>query len=171
MEIIKEIFEKELNSIQLGKYKDRYSTKVILLNNENKVALVHYLHSDLYMLPGGKLDNNETPEEAAKREAKEETGYEIEIIKELGLIIDYKDKINQKNYNYCFVAKIIGQAEERNLTENEMKNGIPQLEWLNLDEAIESQEKEIKSSEEQKYISNYIQEVQKYLLTMYKEQL
>lgn len=35
-------------------------------------------HPETWDFPGGKADNNETPQDAAKREAKEETGYSAE---------------------------------------------------------------------------------------------
>lgn len=35
-------------------------------------------------LPGGRIEFGETPEQAAVREAREETGFEVEVVRELG---------------------------------------------------------------------------------------
>tara|TARA_Y100000310_G_scaffold258293_1_gene266658 strand:+ start:227 stop:451 length:225 start_codon:yes stop_codon:yes gene_type:complete len=41
-------------------------------------------------LPGGKMQYGEKPEEALKREVKEETGMEITIEKECGCVVFFK---------------------------------------------------------------------------------
>ncbi|MFH1785388.1 MAG: NUDIX hydrolase [Candidatus Micrarchaeota archaeon] len=43
-----------------------------------------------WAVPGGRIEDNETAEECAKREMKEETGIDIEIIKLIGLYSDPK---------------------------------------------------------------------------------
>ena len=37
-----------------------------------------------YVFPGGATESNETPEQAVRREAKEETGLDVELIKKIG---------------------------------------------------------------------------------------
>jgi 8-oxo-dGTP diphosphatase len=44
-----------------------------------RVLLVHHNTMNLWVFPGGHIDENEAPHEAAKREAWEETGLTIEI--------------------------------------------------------------------------------------------
>lgn len=46
-------------------------------------------HHKRWTLPGGGVDLHETPEEGAVREAKEETGYDVEILGLLGLETDF----------------------------------------------------------------------------------
>ena len=41
-------------------------------------------YKDFWALPGGFLEIEETPEEGSKRELKEETGLEVEVLKEVG---------------------------------------------------------------------------------------
>ncbi len=57
---------------------------------------------------GGYVDKNETPEEAAIREAKEESGYIVELIEKIyqGIYFERKEK-----EMYLFRAKIIAGAE------------------------------------------------------------
>ncbi len=51
----------------------------IVMNNE-KTLLIKHKKLGVWLNPGGHLEENETPEEAAVREAKEETGMDVEII-------------------------------------------------------------------------------------------
>ncbi|MDF2549761.1 MAG: putative (di)nucleoside polyphosphate hydrolase [Chlamydiales bacterium] len=58
----------------------RQFTATSYILKDKKVLLVHHAKFDKWMPPGGHLEANETFVEAAKREAFEETGLEIELI-------------------------------------------------------------------------------------------
>lgn len=61
---------------------------VIALTDDNQILLVeqyrHGIHETTLEIPGGMADAGESPEEAAKRELLEETGYSTDSWKPLG---------------------------------------------------------------------------------------
>lgn len=65
-------------------FSERSSVDVLALTPEHKVILVRQFRPGsetiLTELPSGYIDENETPEEAAKRELSEETGYEGKLV-------------------------------------------------------------------------------------------
>ncbi len=60
---------------------------------------------------GGKIENGETPEECAMREAKEEMGTEIKDLKKMGEIVFY-DVQEEDWMVHVYSAKIIGEPKE-----------------------------------------------------------
>jgi 8-oxo-dGTP diphosphatase len=68
-------------------------------------------HSDRgYEFPGGKVEVNETAEEAAIREVKEETGGVVNTIDYLGQYrVMGKDKIIVKNIYFATISQLIEQ--------------------------------------------------------------
>ncbi len=53
----------------------------LIIVQERKVVLVsHWYAPWAWTLPGGGVDRNETPENAAMREAKEETGFDVKSL-------------------------------------------------------------------------------------------
>ena len=92
----------------------RNRSAVVILENE-KVLLIQRNkdNSIYYVFPGGGIESGETPKEAAKREALEELGIEVNV----------KDRLTEVDWNgtqYFFLAEIIsgtigtGTGEEYN---------------------------------------------------------
>jgi 8-oxo-dGTP pyrophosphatase MutT (NUDIX family) len=48
--------------------------------NKDKILFILHTKLNLWLFPGGHIDSNETPDMAALREAKEETGLDVEFI-------------------------------------------------------------------------------------------
>ena len=85
---------------------------------ENKVLLVKERSDNLWTLPGGWVDVNESPSEAAIRETKEETGYDVSAIKLLALW----DKLKHDHppqwphaHKYFFYCEIISGEPTENV--------------------------------------------------------
>jgi len=76
----------------------------IILNQQGHVLLVHRTDFDVWNLPGGKMEEGETPVDAVIREVKEETGYDVCIDRLSGVYTN-----NRKNdMVFTFVCRIIG---------------------------------------------------------------
>ncbi len=71
---------------------------------DNSILLLHRISKDEYELPGGKVDEGETPEETAIRELKEEFQCDVDIIRELGAK-DFHDNSFIGTYHW-FLARI-----------------------------------------------------------------
>lgn len=59
--------------------KRQFATSVYIID-QDKVLLIHHKKFNKWMPPGGHVDPNELPSDAAIRETKEETGIDIELI-------------------------------------------------------------------------------------------
>ena len=118
----------------------RYISRAVLLNDKNEVALNKIFnddmfgHRDYYETPGGGKKVNETIAQACIRELLEETGYEVEIIKELGMVNDYYNLIHRNNRNYFFLCKTVRFIGKH--LENYEKETIESVVWVPIDEAI-----------------------------------
>lgn len=83
----------------------------IVLTKGNKILLVKRspttpFHPNKYALPGGYLERDETIKEAAIREAREETGYEVKIMRLLMIVDNPQRKGEDKqNISFVFLAK------------------------------------------------------------------
>jgi 8-oxo-dGTP pyrophosphatase MutT (NUDIX family) len=77
----------------------------------------HPVEEILLELPGGFIDDNESPEVAMKRELMEETGYEFASVEQVGIIAANPGVLN--NYTALFLAKGGKQTGKQNLDHNE----------------------------------------------------
>ena len=85
-----------------------------LIIHKGKIVLVKRRNppfKDRFALPGGFVEIGETVEEAAVREAKEETGLDIEIIKLLGVYSDPSRDPRGHTVSVCFLAKGSGNLK------------------------------------------------------------
>lgn len=79
-----------------------------------------------YDLIGGFMEVGESVEEAAKREVKEETGLDIELVELLGTYSDQYGKAGDYTINIQFIAKIVGGKMKA-------QEDVASLHWLPID--------------------------------------
>ena len=108
----------------------------VVIVREGRVLVMksRYADGEYYVLPGGGIKGMESVKETALREAKEETGYDIRIVKLL-CIHEWIDKRRGKNsFNVIFLGEIVG-GEETHLNDPDLAKGdILGIEWKTLDE-------------------------------------
>ena len=103
-----------------------------IVNYNDKIVLIHRIKTkddgnvrDYYVTPGGKIEENESHEEALRREIKEELGIEIEI-KDLCLELDDRDYNDsfQYFYNCNYKAGELGTGDGPEFTDKENYKGV-----------------------------------------------
>ena len=105
--------------------KIRKAVRTYLIKN-NKVVVIRYKQHDngYYNIPGGKIEDGETPDETSIREFKEETGIIITKQHYIGHnTIEYPDRIF--DFEIFFVDDYIGEPQE--FDENDSM-------WINIDD-------------------------------------
>ena len=77
---------------------------VVVLDAEGRVLLVrHSYGKERWSLPGGEVDQGESPAEAAVREAREEAGIEVELDHLIGV---YFLRSKKNGLRFMFAARI-----------------------------------------------------------------
>ena len=135
--------------------KTRVACRGILLQG-SRILISHEVNADLYMLPGGGLEGNETPEECCVREVREETGYIVTPTRQVLTIREYYEEY--KYVSHYFLCTVAGETQ-RNLTDEEHKRGLVP-EWVELDQilAIFSRHEDHRATNEEKrgaYLREY----------------
>jgi 8-oxo-dGTP diphosphatase len=141
MEILAEISDKTVglgnDSPQLGtQYELRKSARAILLDVTNVMATQHLTTHSFHKLPGGGIEIGESIESALKREVQEEVGCACEILRPIGVVIEYRDKYRLLHISYCFEARVVGRVGAPALEDAEIEEGQQTL-WLQPDVALE----------------------------------
>jgi 8-oxo-dGTP diphosphatase len=92
------------------------------------IAIVRQRKRNEWVLPKGKLDDGETPKEAAHREVLEETGHEVAIHEFLGTLV-YQSGGRSKVVHFWRMEAEGGQVRK-------LMNDIKAVDWLPLEEAL-----------------------------------
>ncbi|HEX7627332.1 MAG TPA: NUDIX hydrolase [Candidatus Methanoperedens sp.] len=94
--------------------KTPFLTVDALIIYEGKLVLIQRLNppfENQFALPGGFVEIGETVEAATVREAKEETGLEIELVKILGVYSDPSRDPRGHTVTVCFFARGFGKIK------------------------------------------------------------
>lgn len=128
---------------------ERQFTATVYIFHESKVLLHKHEKLGKWLPPGGHLEPNETPPEAARREVLEETGLEIAFIEQENLKINayngvsferpflcllenippYKDKPAHQHMDFIYLAHPL---ELR--THKELKEDLGKFQWFSYEE-------------------------------------
>jgi len=90
-------------SNQKGYATPKVDVRTAIVNNDN-ILLVKEISDGKWAMPGGWADVGDVPSEAAIREAKEESGFDVEIIKVVGV---YDANRNSGELELFHAVKII----------------------------------------------------------------
>lgn len=108
----------------------------IVLIEDKKVALIerHRAGLDYFVFPGGGVDDGETPEQAAVREAMEELGIEVVIRRKVAEL-----RFVAGNHFYFSVERVggefgSGRGEEYSADPNDPTEGIYIPIWMSIAE-------------------------------------
>ncbi|YBV93549.1 NUDIX hydrolase (plasmid) [Bacillus sp. PK9-021] len=97
----------------------------LLLDKDKEKILMVLNRNNTWSLPGGGVEKGETPEQAAIRETKEETGYDIKVDGIVSLNEAFID--NNHILFIVFKGQIIQEPNQIPLEENILK-----VEWVDL---------------------------------------
>ncbi|QOZ80685.1 NUDIX hydrolase [Bradyrhizobium sp. CCBAU 53351] len=92
------------------------------------IAVVRQRKRNEWVLPKGKLDDGETPKEAAHREVLEETGHDVAVHEFLGTLV-YQSGGRSKVVHFWRMEAEGGPVRK-------LMNDIKAVDWLALDDAI-----------------------------------
>lgn len=131
---------------------ERKASRGVVFDNEGLMPLMFVSKFNYHKLPGGGIEKNETEIEACKREFLEETGCEIEVGKEIGMVTEFRSFANNLfQISYSYLGKIISKNGTSKLDQSEKDEGL-ELEWFTLDDAINQLKKDKPKNHEGEFI-------------------
>jgi 8-oxo-dGTP diphosphatase len=112
----------------------RPAVRGVIFNENNAICMRSKKGSGFFFLPGGGIEDNESPVNALKRECLEEAGCNIIDIQKIGTVIEHGDESKEKRTNECFTAHLIGEKLEPTLAVGD-EEGF-EVVWMGINEAI-----------------------------------
>ena len=135
MKLIKIINPENVSEEEVRGYRTREAGRAVVFDEEGNVALLHVSKENYYKLPGGGIEDGEDKISALYRECQEEIGCDVEIINELGYIVEHRKIFTLKQTSYCYLAKVKGPKGKPDFTESKKAKGF-EVVWLSYEEAI-----------------------------------
>lgn len=137
----------------------RRSARGLVFLPNNQVALFHKKKKNEYKLPGGGIENNESPEACFRREVLEETGVVIDSLEYLGHFIEEKSQSNFRQISYVYKGYGSIQLNHLDLTKKENDEG-GEVVFVSLKDAYrlisQSSKNSVASIHENAYVTRFI---------------
>lgn len=141
MKILKIFNDENVSQDNTDLFEKRRSVRGIVIDSENKIALLYSNKFKYYVLPGGGVEEGESIDQAIIRECKEEIGCDVEITGEVGKTIEVREKDNLTNEAHCYVLKLIGEKQKPEFMGDEIEDDFITM-WVSVEKAIKHIESE-----------------------------
>lgn len=111
----------------------------ILMIRDGKVLMIHRFRdgNEYYVLPGGGIESNETPEMAALRELEEETSVSVEIVKQMAHFSD-----SEGRQHYIFLSRYVTGTPNLKINSPEKSknsnDNVYEPQWVSIEKLKES---------------------------------
>jgi 8-oxo-dGTP pyrophosphatase MutT (NUDIX family) len=112
------------------------SVAVAIRDDAGRIVLVRNRDTGVWQTVGGAIDPGESPEEAARREAREETGLDVELTRLIGAYGGPEFRLTYPNGDVCDYVAIVyaGRAVAGELRPDE--DEVSEVRWFAPDEAL-----------------------------------
>lgn len=132
------------------------AVSAVVTDSEGRILLHKRSDNFLWSTPGGAVEIGESVEQAIIREVKEETGFDVEVIKCIGIysdphhVIAFSDGEIRQQFSICFECRIVGgqlavsseSVQVRFFTEDELKElDLHPAQRLRIDDYFARQER------------------------------
>lgn len=124
------------------------SVSLIIQDNDGNILMARHHHNNWWVLPGGMIEPDETPQQAAIREAKEETGLTVSLINIHGVYGGEEFRIQYANGDRVGYIMIVFQAKIDSGQPFPDGNEIRQIEFMSLNR--------IRSSDTAKWVTTVL---------------
>jgi ADP-ribose pyrophosphatase YjhB (NUDIX family) len=90
------------------------AASAVVVDNEGRILLHRRRDNDMWALPGGKMELGESLAGCARREVKEETGLDVEVVGLVGTytdpkhVFEYDDGEVRQEFSICVLARPVG---------------------------------------------------------------
>lgn len=135
MQLLKIINPENIDEKGTLDWQHREAARAIVFDANSQIGLLHVKKGSYYKLPGGGIEKGEDTKSALDRECEEELGVSVDVLKEIGSIIEYRSKFKLLQTSYCFLARTNSEKKTQNFTDEEKSSGFEAL-WVKPDEAL-----------------------------------
>ncbi|MFW0862275.1 MAG: NUDIX domain-containing protein [Candidatus Komeilibacteria bacterium] len=88
----------------MDRHKVTIGAFAIITNSQKEVLLCYRNDLKKWNLPGGRMENGESPWEAVVREVKEEVGLEVKVVR----LVNIFSKADMKDISFQFECEVVG---------------------------------------------------------------
>lgn len=150
MKLLRHIEDRPLKKNE--KIWERNASRGVVFDKDGFIPLMFVSKFNYHKLPGGGIEKEETQIDACKREMMEETGCEVEIDKEIGIVTEFRPFANNLfQRSYCYLGKVINKDGQPNMEQEEIEEGL-KLMWVTLSEAVALLKSDKPTNHEGKFI-------------------
>ena len=151
MRLLKTINPEKVDESDISDWEYRQAARAVVFDKEGRIGLLNVKNHNYYKLPGGGIEKGEDIKTALDRECEEELGVKIEVLKEIGSVIEYRKKWKVKQISYCFIAKTNSEKKASNFTDREKDDGFEPV-WVEPKEALKLLSQKLTTDYQGKFI-------------------